>query len=92
MTSFPSGRDDRELTPSRAGAKTPYEFLVSHAKVIERLVPDERRGVLRFAPQAPPRPESRTALGDWASGSCCDASRLGTKDRVVAWPRVSGER
>jgi hypothetical protein len=42
MTSFLTGRDDGELTPSRAGAKTPFEFLDSHAKVIERLLPDVR--------------------------------------------------
>jgi diguanylate cyclase (GGDEF)-like protein len=80
MTSFPTGRDDRELTPSRAGAKTPYEFLDSHAKVIERLVPDVRAVAFFDARGKPLRgrgpvplletgPQVRAALKSTADGA-----------------------
>jgi hypothetical protein len=42
MSSFPMSRKSEELMPTDAGAKTRYEFLDSHAQVIERLLPGVR--------------------------------------------------
>jgi hypothetical protein len=82
MTSFPTGRDDRELTPSRAGAKTSYEFPDIHAKVIERLVPDVRALALFDARGKPLRGRGPVPLSE--TGPRVRAAR-----RVV-WARKTG--
>src|SRR3984893_11873097 len=73
MNSFPMSRNHGELTPTDAGAKTRYEFLDSHAQVIEKLLPtvravaffDARGNPLRGrgpVPLAETRPQVRAAL------------------------------
>jgi diguanylate cyclase (GGDEF)-like protein len=48
MSSIPIRRKTAELAPNSAGAKTRYEFLDSHAHVIERLLPAVVRAVAFF--------------------------------------------
>jgi hypothetical protein len=92
MTSFPTGRDERELTPSRAGAKTPYEFLVSHAKVIERLVPDERAVAFFDARRKPLRGRGPVPLSETGPQVRAVTRVVWARKTGFAWPSVSGER
>jgi diguanylate cyclase (GGDEF)-like protein len=80
MSSDPVSRKYGELTPSRGGAKTTYEFLDSHAQVIEKLLPavravaffDARGKPLRGrgpVPLSEIRPQVRNALKSAAVGA-----------------------
>jgi diguanylate cyclase (GGDEF)-like protein len=80
MRSFGLNSRAGELMPSRASAKTPYEFLDSHAQVIEKLLPrvravaffDARGKPLRGrgpVPLSETRPQVRSALKSAAAGA-----------------------
>jgi diguanylate cyclase (GGDEF)-like protein len=80
MSSFPMNRNHGEPTPKDAGAKTRYEFLDSHAQVIEKLLPtvravaffDARGNPLRGrgpVPLAETRPQVRAALKSVTAGA-----------------------
>jgi diguanylate cyclase (GGDEF)-like protein len=80
MSSFPMSRKSGEPTPADAGAKTSFEFLDSHAQVIEKLLPsvravaffDTRGKPLRGrgpVPLAETRAQVRAALKSAAAGA-----------------------
>jgi diguanylate cyclase (GGDEF)-like protein len=80
MSSFPMSRASGEPIPTGPGAKTSFEFLDSHAQVIEKLLPsvravaffDTRGKPLRGrgpVPLAETRPQVRAALKSAAAGA-----------------------